>query len=129
MKLYADPRQLPFLVTACGDDYVAIDGRRFERSLLLSPAGIDSAWGPADFAGLDGCHLAALAALDCDVLLLGTGRRQRFPRPALLQPLIAAGLPVEAMGTAAACRTYNVLRAEGRAVAAALIVEPVPPAP
>lgn len=126
MKLHADLRQLPFLVTACGDDHVAIDGRRFERSLLLSPAGIDAAWGPADFVGLDARHLAALAALDCDVLLLGTGRRQCFPPPALLQPFIAAGLPVEAMSTVAACRTYNVLRAEGRAVVAALIVEPAP---
>jgi uncharacterized protein len=57
------------------------------------------------------------------VQLLGTGRRQRFPPAALLRPLIEAGRSVEIMDTGAACRTYNILLAEGRAVAAALIVE------
>ena len=68
-------------------------------------------------------HLASLAALTGTVLLLGTGVRQRFPAPPLLRPLVAAGIGVEVMDTGAACRTYNILVAEGRAVAAALIVE------
>ena len=70
--------------------------------------------------------LVALADRSCDVLLLGTGQRQKFPPPAVLRPLIEATggrLGVEVMDTAAACRTYNILTAEGRNPLAALIVE------
>lgn len=127
MKLHADPRSTRFSVTAYGDAHVAVNGRVLARSLLLLPDRIDETWGPDAFAALAHSHLEALVALPCDVLLLGTGRRQRFPPPALLRPLIEAGRSVEIMDTGAACRTYNILVAEGRAVAAALIVE-APPA-
>ena len=46
-----------------------------------------------------------------------------FRAPALLRPLIDAGIGVETMDTAAACRTYNVLLAEGRSVVAALLFD------
>lgn len=123
MKLYADPRSAHHAITAYGADHVAVDGRILRRSLLLLPDRCDETWGPAAFAALAEAHLAPLATLVCDVLLLGTGPRQRFPAPALLRPLIEAGRPVEVMDTPAACRTYNILMAEGRIVAAALIVE------
>ena len=79
--------------------------------------------GPDTFADLTAAHLAPLAAIACDVLLLGTGERLRFPAAAILRPLIEARVGVEMMDTAAACRTYNILVAEGRKAAAALIVE------
>ncbi|MDD5248385.1 MAG: Mth938-like domain-containing protein [Rhodocyclaceae bacterium] len=123
MKLYADSRSSFHVVTAHGPGYVAVDGQRLERSLLLQPDRIDAAWGPDAFAELTAAHLAPLATLGCDVLLLGTGPRQRFPAPAILRPLIEARVGVEVMDTPAACRTYNILVAEGRQVAAALIVE------
>lgn len=123
MKLHADPRSALHTVTAYGDDHVAIDGRIHTGSLLLLPDRIDTAWGPANFAALAATHIAALLELGCDVLLLGTGRMQRFPLPAVLRPLYEAGRGVEVMDTPAACRTYNILLAEGRAVAAALIIE------
>jgi len=92
------------------------------------PEHMDENWGPAAFALLEAIHLAPLAVLGCDVLLLGTGTRQHFPSTTLLRPLIEAGRPIEIMDTQAACRTYNILVAEGRLVAAALIVE-TPAAP
>lgn len=128
MKLHADTRSTRFNVTAYGDAHVAVGDRVLARSLLLLPDRIDETWGPDDFTALALPHLEALVALPCDVLLLGTGRRQRFPPPALLRPLIEAGRSVEIMDTGAACRTYNILVAEGRAVAAALIVEATPAA-
>lgn len=126
VKLHAAPHSAFLAVTAYGDDHVAVNGRAFNRSLLLLPDRIDEAWGPAAYAALATEHLASLAALQCDVLLLGTGRRQRFPPPALLRPLIEAGRAIEVMNTQAACRTYNILVAEGRIVAAALIIESSP---
>lgn len=61
------------------------------------------------------------ASVKPEVLLLGTGARQRFPSPAVLRPLLQAGIGVEVMDTQAAARTYNILMAEGRRVVAALL--------
>jgi uncharacterized protein len=123
LKLHADTRNAQLTVTAYGPDHVAVSGRILQRSLLLLPDSIDAGWGPDSFAALAPHHLAPLAQLPCDVLLLGTGMRQRFPPLALLRPLVEAGRSIEIMDTPAACRTYNILMAEGRKVAAALIVE------
>jgi uncharacterized protein len=123
MKLHSDSRSKFHVVTAHGAGFVAVDGRKLDRSLLLMPDRIDAAWGPDSFAALTAEHLAPLAQLGCDVVLLGTGSRQHFPSAALLRPLIEARIGLEAMDTPAACRTYNILVAEGRKVAAALIVE------
>jgi len=57
-------------------------------------------------------------------VLLGTGTTLRFPPPRLTRPLVEAGVGLEVMDTAAACRTYNILQGEGRNVVAALIVTP-----
>ncbi len=124
MKIQSDVRYAARAVSAYGPGYVAIGGERLTRSFLLGPDGLDAAWGPDSFDGLDASHVAVLAAIPGDVTLLGTGTRQRFPAPALLRPLIEAGRGIEVMDTPAACRTYNVLVAEGRTVVAALIVEP-----
>jgi uncharacterized protein len=126
VKLHADADNTYLAVTAYGDDHIAVNGRKLHRSLLLMPDRIDEAWGPDDFISLAHTHLDQLAALSCDVLLLGTGHRQCFPPHALLRPLIEAGRGIEVMDTRAACRTYNILVAEGRIVAAALIIETTP---
>ena len=101
-------RALALGFSAAGARIVALD---------RDAAGLDSLRAELESAGRD------CLALPCDVTLLGTGARQRFPAPALLRPLIEAGRGVEVMDTHAACRTYNVLVAEGRTVVAALIIE------
>jgi uncharacterized protein len=123
MKLYADRPTGQAIVTALGPGWVEVNGRRHLRSLLLTPTEIDTSWGPESGTALDDRHFVRLAGFTGHVLLLGTGLRQRFPPPALTRPLIDAGLAPEVMDTGAACRTYNILVAEGRAVVAALIVE------
>jgi uncharacterized protein len=123
VKLHADPRSTSNVVTAYGDDFISISGRQLRRSLLLLPDRLDESWGPTRYIELDSHHLHVLADLHCDVLLLGTGRQQHFPAPSMLRPLIERGRSIEIMNTQAACRTYNILLAEGRLVAAALIIE------
>jgi uncharacterized protein len=64
----------------------------------------------------------ALAEKDSlDFLILGTGRRQELPTPGVRRAFVEAGVSLEAMDTGAACRTYNILLAEGRPVGAALV--------
>ena len=125
MKLHPDTHGARNVVTAYEVGRIAVNGRILTRSFLLQPAFIDEQWGPDAYAGLLAEHLLDLTRHHYDVLLIGTGPRQRFPAPDLLRPLIEAGRGFEIMDTAAACRTYNILVAEGRLVLAALILETV----
>ena len=77
----------------------------------------------ASFEALDASDFERLRDLRSEVVLLGTGNRQRFPHPRLTRPLSDARIGLEVMDTQAACRTYNILVAESRKVAAALFVE------
>jgi uncharacterized protein len=123
MKLSSQPSSGQNVVTAHGPGWIEIDGRRYLRSLRLTPEGVDATWGPDVGQALEEVHIAALAGFVGHVVVLGTGQRQRFPPPQMLRALLEAGVAPEIMDTGAACRTYNLLLAEGRAVVAALIVE------
>jgi uncharacterized protein len=91
-------------------------------SILCLPSGV-YAWAPADAEAVEAETLAPVLAEKgaLDLLLLGTGRSQRMPKSEVRRAFAEAGVALEAMDTGAACRTYNVLLAEGRPVAAALI--------
>ncbi len=95
----------------------------YRNSLLLGVEELDADWPPRNLAELRPEHLQPLADWQPDLVLLGTGARQQFPAAALLAPLYRAGIGVEVMDTGAACRTYNVLVAEDRRVAAALLID------
>jgi uncharacterized protein len=94
---------------------------RFTHSVLLTPQRV-SEWPPADIPALDASHFQPVLALQPELVILGTGVKQVFPPPRTYAALMAAGIGIEIMDTGAACRTYNILMAEGRRVAAALIV-------
>ena len=122
MKLHLDNPSSRNLVTGYGPGYVAINHREYRSSLILLPSRIES-WSPDGFEALAESDFEAILALAPEILLLGTGLRQRFPKPALLRPLIEAGIGHEIMDLPAACRTFNILMAEGRNVAAALLID------
>ncbi|MBK6675909.1 MAG: Mth938-like domain-containing protein [Rhodocyclaceae bacterium] len=127
MKLHLTAANGHFTVTGHAPGRIDINGRRHQRSLLIMPDRVDADWGPGPTEALAAEHLADLAVrpgmVAGKVLLLGTGSRQRFPPASWLKPLIDLGIGVEVMDTGAACRTYNVLMAEGRDICAALVVE------
>jgi uncharacterized protein len=103
---------------------VWVGTRAHAGSILVPWQGPVRDWPVAEAAGLGAEHFEAVAELRPELVIFGSGARLRFVRPAVLRPLIDRGVGVETMDTAAACRTYNVLAAEGRQVVAALIVEP-----
>ncbi|SIN91865.1 Uncharacterized conserved protein, contains Mth938-like domain [Sulfurivirga caldicuralii] len=78
-------------------------------------------WGVSAFSDLSEQDIDALLALKPDVILLGTGEHQQFLPPQLLQRCHAAGVGVEVMDSAAACRTFNVMTTEDRPVLLAVI--------
>ena len=126
MKLHLDNPNSRNLVTGYGAGYVAINQRHYVSSLILLPERIVQPWAAAGFEALAEADFEAIRALGPEVLLLGTGLLQRFPAPALLRPLIEARIGFEVMDLPAACRTFNILMAEGRLVAAALLIEAMP---
>ena len=71
----------------------------------------------------EGVSIASLEAAlgGIDILLVGCGPRFAPPPDVLRAGLKARGIALEWMDTGAACRTFNVLLAEERRVAAALI--------
>ena len=123
MKLHLSHDAGLNLVTAYGDAFLEINTRRHGRSLVVMPTRLLPAWPVLDFAELNAAHFNALLELAPEMVLLGTGLRQRFPHPALYAALTEARIGLDVMDTGAACRTYNILAAEGRQVAAALIIE------
>ena len=122
MKLHLDPATAKNTITGYGEGYVMVNRQRFERSLVVLPERLLVEWPPGRFDELAPEHLAALADLDREIILLGTGARLRFPRPEIMRPLVQSGVGVEVMDVEAACRTYNILVAEERKVAAALLL-------
>ena len=121
MKLHlANPGDIK-LFTAHGADHVMVNGERHDHSIAVLAGEVRSDWAVAGFDALCAAHFDYFLALEPDVLLLGTGARQRFPHPRLYRSLTDAGIGVECMDTPAACRTYNILVAEDRKVVAAIL--------
>jgi uncharacterized protein len=94
-----------------------------EGSVLVPWRGTVQPWGAATPAELAGHHFEQVLALKPEIVIFGSGARLTFVPPALYRVLIAHGVGMETMDTAAACRTYNVLAMEGRPVVAALLLE------
>jgi uncharacterized protein len=107
-------------ITGYGEGYVLVNGQRHESSLIVTPDQV-TPWDVSEFTKITVEDFEKLKALRPEILLLGTGPKQRFPHPRLTAPLAAAGIGVEVMDLKAACRTYNILVAEERKVAAALL--------
>lgn len=99
-----------------------VNGERYSRSIAVMAKEVRSDWSVEDFDALSAEHFDYFLPLKPDVLLLGTGTKQRFPSPRLYRSLTDAGVGVECMDTAAACRTYNILVVEDRKVVAAILL-------
>ena len=121
MKMRADRIEGQNAIARHGPDGVVVNGVEHTESVVVPWSGAVFAWDAASFEALASDHFARIAALKPEVVIFGSGARLRFPAPALLRPLIDAAIGFETMDTAAACRTYNVLLAEGRSVVAGLL--------
>lgn len=122
MALHLNTNTDRYLFTGHGEGYVAINGKRFQPPVVVMAGEVRTDWTATDFATLDAAHFGYFLELKPEVLLLGTGARQQFARPGLYRELTHAGISIEFMDTPAACRTYNILVAEDRKVAAALLL-------
>ena len=123
LKLHADSPTALNTVTAYGSGFIEVNQVRHHRPVLIAPDRPVEAWNVGDFDSLSVEDFARLRDHAPELVLLGTGARQRFPHPRLLKPLIDAHIGYEVMTSQAACRTYNILMSEGRKVLAAVLLD------
>ena len=122
MKLHLTTGAGLQLFSGYGEGYVSVNGVRYETRVLVTPESVRE-WAVGEFDALAPGDFGFIAELEPEIVILGTGARQRFPAPALGRALAASGAGVEVMDTRAACRTYNILASEGRKVVAAILPE------
>ncbi|KQN75954.1 Mth938-like domain-containing protein [Duganella zoogloeoides] len=123
MKLHQSDTQKYQTVTGYDQTGVEINAERYNYSLVVLPEMAPRAWDAPTFESLTVEHFDVIGADDPDVVILGTGARQRFIHPRLTAALTLRRIGVECMDSQAACRTYNILMGEGRKVALALIID------
>ncbi|MCL4156259.1 UNVERIFIED_CONTAM: hypothetical protein GTU68_024927 [Idotea baltica] len=102
-------------VDGYGPGFFRIGGTVHKGAVLTGPDG------PAAWGGLDDTTALLALAGKIDVLFIGTGPEIAHIPSALRTQLESAGIGAEVMNSPAACRTYNVLLAEGRRIALALL--------
>jgi uncharacterized protein len=124
MKLHADRFDAPS-VTAYGEGWIAINGDRFDSSVLVSGSTGTQAVQASAADGVNAGLIEQVLALPGaapELVLIGTGAKQQTVHPRLLLPLMERRIGAECMSTQAACRTYNILVSEGRRVCAIFLV-------
>ncbi len=122
LKLHLSSSSEKNIFTGYGAGYVMVNQTRHEHSLIIMPDRIIENWQVQIFQQLTAEHFEILLPFQPEIVLLGTGTTLRFPCPSITKELIELKIGVEVMDTSAACRTYNILMAEGRNVAAALLI-------
>ncbi|HXF67693.1 MAG TPA: Mth938-like domain-containing protein [Burkholderiales bacterium] len=122
MKLHPISGEGRQLVSGYGAGYVAVNRVRYEKCVLVTPEAVME-WSVSGAGALTEADFAFVATLKPEIVIVGTGAVQRLLRPELARALAATGVGFEVMDSRAACRTYNILAAEGRRVVAAIVVE------
>lgn len=122
MQISREPAADANAIVACLAGEIRLRETRHTRSLIVTRDAVLADWSHPPVAELTIGHFAALVELAPEIVLLGTGAVQQLPPPALYAAFAAQGIGLEAMDNAAACRTYNLLLAEYREVAVALML-------
>jgi len=133
MKLSLDYNTAQYTIRSYSTGEVVVNQEKLTRSLIVTPEHLLRDWEPQTIDHLELEHTRIVTDLDPEIILLGTGKSLCFPSAELIAALSKAHdvdflsgqskqIGVEIMDTAAACRTYNILSAEGRSVAAALFM-------
>ncbi|MGU9951568.1 MAG: Mth938-like domain-containing protein [Gammaproteobacteria bacterium WSBS_2016_MAG_OTU1] len=124
MKLHLDTPPDSYIINACGDNFVEVNGNKHEQSLLLTAKGIVATELPRTITELSGAHLQHIADMNLqpEVFILGAGQASLSPKIEWLAPFASIGISLEVMSLSAACRTYNIMQGDGRIAVVILIL-------
>jgi len=123
VKLHSDPQSSQNTITGYGIGFLEVNQTPYSHALIVQPEGEVLAWPVEESQDLSEDHFSMICALLPELVMVGTGKKQVFLNPKILQPLIKAKIGFEMMDSQAACRTYNILMGEGRKVLAAILLE------
>jgi len=101
---------------------IMVGDQLLSNNFALTTDEVFGDWQASSIEELTEDDFEPLIALKPELILLGTGSKPVFPPRELVFSLARQGIGLEAMDTAAACRTFNILIGEGRRVAAVMIV-------
>jgi uncharacterized protein len=124
MKFQPDQLAGVNVISRIERDRLWVNATEWRQSVLVPWVGEARAWVPSSTDALEPAHFDEILAYKPDVVIFGSGPTLRFVSPAMYRGLIGRGIGLETMDTGAACRTYNVLAAEGRRVLAAVLIAP-----
>jgi uncharacterized protein len=127
MDLSLDFPENVLFVRRVGPDSVTVVDRELRQSFILGTTQVIERWPVTAAEQLDASHVETILSLRPEVVLLGTGQRQRFPAAAFMAGFLRQGIGIEVMDNAAAARTHGLLAGEGRLVVTAFIL-PAPDA-
>ena len=122
MKFHLDTAPDANHFTGYGAGYVSVNHQRFETSVVVTPGKEVASWNVAGFESLTAQDFEKLLELNPEIVIFGSGDKLRFPHRELTRAFASRSVGFEVMDTKAACRTYNILVAEGRQVVAALLL-------
>lgn len=122
MKFDFDDNASSLVITAYAPGWVRIGDTRIESPCVVTPQAIHEDILPVDLASVDAAHFERLLALSPEIVILGTGERQQFIDFSIAEVLGKQRVGFEIMDTGAACRSFNILATEDRAVIAALFM-------
>jgi uncharacterized protein len=120
MRFTMDPTASPFRVRRYGDDGILVGDRLMTRPFLVTRDRLVGDWTAQSLAALQLADFEPVFALGVEVLIVGTRAAERIAPLEVRRACSERGLALESMELGAACRTFNVLLAEERLVAAAL---------
>ncbi len=123
MKLTDDSIGGIHLIRAYSPGEIRVGEQTVNSSCLIRADKMVADWRPQRIEDLTVEDLDPIFALEPEIVVLGSGSRQKFPPTSLLARLLSRGVGCEVMDTGAACRTYNVLVSEDRRVVAALFLQ------
>jgi len=110
-----------FFVRSIGEQGIRVNDDYYTRPFILSAQRIVPEWPVQSVEDMDEASLQIIFELEPEVVLVGTGQHQEFLPPGVQMHFYRNDTGFEVMTTDAACRTFNVLVAEGRHVVAALL--------
>lgn len=122
MPFIENPNIGQYTIKSYAPGEIRINETRYQRSVVISATQLSVDWPPQNIGEFRAEHLDAILKFEPEIVLLGTGEQQHFIDPALLTRLIEKHIGFEIMNTAAACRTFDLLAAEGRRVVAGLLI-------
>lgn len=108
------------LVRSYGSGIIMIGSTQITRPCVVSVRSLLLDWTATSVAGLTCAQLEPLLAMQASIVILGAGQVQEFPDAAIRKLCRSKGIALESMNLGAACRTYNILAGEERAVVAGL---------